>query len=269
MNQAAPTPPDWIRPLTGEGAAPVAMICFPPAGGGIVGYAPWAKALRGRVDLHAASLPGREHRLREEPARSLEALVGPLAAAAARLADRPLVIFGHSFGALLAYEVAGRLLDHRLVAPASIHLVVSGRIAPHLAARAPRLSHLPPRDIVFRIADLHGNIPVALLEQPDFVAMIGRILQADLQINEAYLWPERAPLACPVTAVGGMSDPVVAQSELEAWGRHARAEFQCRLLPGDHFYFRTPAGQSALLDIITRCGEALPAPTDASAAVAG
>lgn len=259
MSRLASISPDWIKPLSAGGDSPVTMICFPPAGGGVVGYWPWVEPLRAHANLHGVSLPGREHRLREEPARALDALVPPLASAVAALTDRPLLVFGHSFGALLAYEVLHRLCAEGLVAPERVHFVASGRVAPHVASRAPRVSHLAPREIVFRVAELHGNIPVALLEQPDYVAMIGRVLQADLHINEQYLWSERSPLPCSVTAVGGSSDPVVSPSELEAWERHSAGKFESRLLSGDHFYFRPAAGQRALLEIISQCCASLAA----------
>ncbi|MCG6863398.1 MAG: alpha/beta fold hydrolase [Chromatiaceae bacterium] len=253
------TASDWIQPLSANGEATVAMVCFPPAGGGVIGFRPWAEPLRAHANLYAASLPGREYRVREDPVPTLDPLVSPLVQAMIPPADRPLLVFGHSFGALLAYEVVYRLCEEVLIEPAAVHLVVSGRCAPHVASQAPRLSHLSPRDIVFRIAERHGNIPVALLEEPDYVAMLGRALQADLQITEEYSWPERPPLPCPVTALGGLSDPVVPTLEIEAWRRHTQGPFDSRLFPGDHFYFRTSSGQRALMDVIARCCASLAA----------
>jgi medium-chain acyl-[acyl-carrier-protein] hydrolase len=254
MNAPSRIASDWIAPLfSGVGDAPVAMICFPPAGGGAVGFRPWAEPMRAHADVYAATLPGREHRLREEPARAIDALAAPLVTAIAALAGRPLLVFGHSFGALVAYEVVHRLLAEGGAAN-SLHFVASGRVAPHLGSRTPPLAHLPAREIVFRVAKLHGNIPVALLEEPDYVAMIGNVLQADLQIHEQYAWPQWKPLPCGLTVVGGTADPVVSHEELEAWERLAGGGFSSHLIEGDHFFFRTPAGQRALLDILAeRC----------------
>jgi medium-chain acyl-[acyl-carrier-protein] hydrolase len=261
MNESDPTTRDWLKRMSADDHSLVTMICFPPAGGGMTGFWPWIAPLRGRANLYAASLPGREQRLREEPARALEALAAPLAEAVAALADRPLLVFGHSFGALLAYEIVHRLFAEGRAAPERLHFLASGRVAPQLPSRAPRVSHLAPRDVVFRVAELHGNIPVALLEQPDYVAMIGRALQADLHINETYRWTERPPLPCPVTAVGGVSDPVVSEAELDAWALHAGGGFERRRVAGDHFYFRPATGQRELMEIVSACCETLAATT--------
>jgi medium-chain acyl-[acyl-carrier-protein] hydrolase len=261
MNEPNPASLDWLKRMSADDHSLVTMICFPPAGGGMTGFWPWIAPLRGRANLYAASLPGREQRLREEPARRMDALAAPLAEAVAALADRPLLIFGHSFGALLAYEIVHRLLAEGRAAPERLHFLASGRVAPHLPSRAERVSHLPPRDVVFRVAKLHGNIPVALLEQSDYVEMIGRALQADLSINETYGWTERPPLPCPLTAVGGDGDPVVSAAELDAWEKHAGGGFERRLVAGDHFYFRPATGQRALMEIVARCCETLTATT--------
>jgi medium-chain acyl-[acyl-carrier-protein] hydrolase len=261
MNEQPPASLEWLKRMSADDHSLVTMICFPPAGGGMTGFWPWIAPLQGRANLYAASLPGREQRLREEPARALDALAQPLAEAVAALADRPLLVFGHSFGALLAYEIVHRLFAEGRLARERVHLLASGRVAPHLPSRAERVSHLSPRDVVFRVAELHGNIPVALLEQPDYVAMIGRALQADLSINETYRWTERPPLSCPVTAVGGVGDPVVSEAELDAWEKHAGGGFERRLLDGDHFYFRPAAGQRALMEIVAACCDELAATT--------
>ncbi|MBG0810439.1 thioesterase [Methylosinus sp. H3A] len=261
MNESHPTSLDWLKRMSADDHSLVTMICFPPAGGGMMGFWPWIAPLRGRANVYAAALPGRDQRLREEPARALEALASPLAEAVAALADKPLLVFGHSFGALVAYEMIHRLFAEGSVAPERVHFLASGRVAPHLPSRAPRVSHLAPRDVVFRVAELHGNIPVALLEQPEFVAMIGRALQADLHINETYAWTERAPLPCPMTAIGGDADPVVSEAELDAWERHAGGGFERRLVAGDHFYFRPAAGQQTLMEIVSACCASLAATT--------
>lgn len=268
MNRPISSAPGWLWPSPGPADAPVALICFPSAGGGAVGYRSLIEPLRVCAEVYVASLPGREFRLREEPARHLEDLVSPLASAVAELANRRLVVFGHSFGALLAYEVLHRLCDDGCIAADAAHLVVSGRVAPHLASRTPRLSHLPARDIVFKIAELHRNIPATLLEEPDYVAMIGRALQADLRINEQYLWRERRPLPCPITAVGGISDPVASRAEMNAWGRHSRVGFKSRFVEGDHFYFRAPAGQQLLIELLEQSCSSSTAARGAATAIA-
>ena len=241
----------WLAAFPSDSEATVRLVCIPHAGGGAVTFHPWARALRPHVEVFAAQLPGRESRLKETPLRTLGEIVEPLAAAVAAVADRPLVVFGHSLGAVLAFEIVQRL--PRDARARIAHLIVSGRPAPHLLSRAPRLAHLPQREIVFRIAELYGNIPAALLEEPEFVAMLGAALQPDLEVLERYHRTERTPLPCSIAAYGGADDSLVSRGELEAWREHTQAQFRCVQMPGDHFYFKTAAGQQSLLAEIREC----------------
>lgn len=246
----------WLASFPSTPQAAVRLLCLPHAGGGIVGYRAFAQALGPTVAVQAVQLPGREMRVREEPAASLAELLDPLVDAIAPLADGlPMVIFGHSFGAIVAYELVQRLWQDLAIAPHA--LVVSGRVAPHLPGRAPRLSHLPPRDVVFRISEMHRNIPVALLEQPDYVAMIGRALRADLHLLEHYPRTEFPPLPCPIDAYRGTSDAYLDADELQAWAQHTRGGFRVTPIEGDHFYFTKPAGAQALFaGLRERCAAA-------------
>ena len=204
----------WIVSFPADPGARVRLICFPYAGGGASAYYPWARALAPDTAIHAVQLPGRESRIRESPARVLTDIVDPVAAEIEQLADRPIVLFGHSFGTVLAFETARRLRERRRASVAA--LIVSGRPAPHVGSRAPRLAHLPPRELVFQVADLYGGIPPVVLSEPELVLMMGTALQADLEILERYVHVADDPLSCPILAVGGSGDRWVTRSELDA-----------------------------------------------------
>jgi medium-chain acyl-[acyl-carrier-protein] hydrolase len=248
MNDPAAIASRWLVPFSSAPDAQVRLVCIPHAGGGAVTFHPWSKLLRPEVDVYAAQLPGRESRLREEPVRTLAEIVEPLTVAISALVDRPVVIFGHSLGALLAFEVVQRLCQNPRTRIAG--LIVSGRPAPHVSSRSPRLAHLPPREIVLRVAELYGNIPAALAEEPEFVTMLGKVLQSDLEVLERYHPTGRTPVPCPIAAYGGADDALVSRAELDEWRQYTGGNFQCDQLPGDHFYFKTPAGQQWLLDRI-------------------
>ena len=114
---------------------PMRLFCFPHAGAGASAYGSWAGALAGAgVDVCPVQLPGRENRFREPRHHRLEPLLEALVSALQRHLDRPYALFGHSLGALLAYELA-RFLSGVGVGPD--RLLVSGRIAPQLSDPRP------------------------------------------------------------------------------------------------------------------------------------
>lgn len=104
------------------------LFCFPHAGGGPSFFRPWRAALRPETAVRQILLPGREFRLEEPPFRRIADLVEPLCTALRPYLDRPYALFGHSMGAVVAYEVARRFSGAGVAGPTC--LIVSGRRAP-------------------------------------------------------------------------------------------------------------------------------------------
>jgi medium-chain acyl-[acyl-carrier-protein] hydrolase len=251
---ASPPPPSspWLVSFESDPDADVRLFCFAHAGAGAVVFHPWSRALRPHVVVHAAQLPGREIRFHETPVRVLGEIVEPITRAITALADRPFVLFGHSLGAHLAFEVARRLQQEGRVNLST--LIVSGRPAPHLPSRTPMLAHLPAREVVFRIAELYGGIPAALLEEPAIVGMMGRVLQADLEALEHHEHVAGPRLVCPIVAISGRDDPSLSHAELDAWREYTQSDFACTQFAGDHFYFKSAESQPSVLALVLqRC----------------
>jgi len=224
--------------------APLRLFCLPHAGAGASAYQPWAATLsRAGVAVCPVQPPGRESRFREPPFREVGALVDALAPALRPWLDRPYAVFGHSMGALIAFELAHRLRETG--APAPVRLAVSGRIAPQLADPRPRMHDLPDERLVARLRQL-GGIPDGVPGAAELLAMQLPLLRADLALNECYAYVPRPPLDVPVSAYGGVSDPKVSAAELSAWQLQTTAEFRVRMLAGGHFFPRT--AQPLLLD---------------------
>jgi medium-chain acyl-[acyl-carrier-protein] hydrolase len=232
MRSTAQDPPDrWL--LRQPADLPLRLFCFSHAGAGASTFGAWAKPLTpAGVDVCPVQLPGRENRFREPPHDRLEPLLESLVSALHRHLDRPYALFGHSLGALLAFELA-RFLSAVGLRPE--RLLVSGRIAPQLRDTRPPMHGLPDTELVARLREL-GGIPDALLEHQELLALQLPTLRADLAVNETYRHVAASPLDVPVTAFGGDRDPRVAVSELRAWALTTRAAFRASVLQGDHFF---------------------------------
>jgi medium-chain acyl-[acyl-carrier-protein] hydrolase len=212
----------WVRGVGSRRATARARVfLFHHAGGSASSYQ-LGKHFPGDVEACPVQLPGRESRFAEPLLTSLEPVVDELVAAIPT--DLPFAFFGHSMGALIAYEVARR------VAPT--HLVVSAHRAPHLPDTTP-LGQLDDDALVARLV---ATIPV--LADPDLREIFLPILRADLTLCETYRFTPGEPLPCPVTAIGGTEDDLVTEAELAAWRAHTSASFALRLFPGGHFYLR-------------------------------
>ncbi|WP_058042568.1 thioesterase II family protein [Streptomyces roseifaciens] len=228
--------PRFGAPPPAAGAAGTVLICFPYAGGTASVYRDWREHLGGGVaDVAALQLPGRGLRMREEPYTSADPLVADVADELVRRGlTGDYAFFGHSMGALLAYEVGCALRERG--EPGPRHLFVSGSRAPHLYGD--RTEHLLPDAELHRFAagiGALGDGDRALLNDA-YLARRLPVLRADLQVCNGYRWRPRRPLDCPMTAFSASDDPVAGAAEVEAWRAYTTSSFLRHHVPGDHFF---------------------------------
>jgi len=231
------TPTAWLGGDAGvsTGRAAVRLFCFPHAGGGAAFFRPWRLRLAPTVDVRPVILPGRESRVRELPYRRVEQVLDPLCAALLPYLDRPYAFFGHSLGAVLAYEVARRLSAGTGPAPAL--LLVSGRRAPHLPTSRRLFCTLPDDEFLAALGGL-GGTPPEVLDAPELLRLFLPTLRCDFELNEYYRPLPGPVLDCPVAAYMGADDPEVDRLELLSWYRATSGEFTLRVFGGDHFYLK-------------------------------
>jgi medium-chain acyl-[acyl-carrier-protein] hydrolase len=208
-------------------------------------YHPWAALLPPAIELAAIQLPGRQNRIMEAPITDMPTLVETLAAVLAPLWDRPVALFGHSLGAVLAFEVARWHRHQGQALP--VHLFVAGHRAPQLPERQSPIHHRPDADFLAGIARLNGT-PPEILQHREILEMLLPVLRADFQLAETYQYGAETPLPCPITAFGGTADDKVSEADLAAWRAQAGGPFATQLFPGDHFFLN--AARASLVQAV-------------------
>ncbi|WP_158889663.1 thioesterase II family protein [Amycolatopsis anabasis] len=228
------------RPVPRSGTATVRLYCLAHAGGDARMFAKWAELLPEYIEVCPVQLPGRGERLRQRPLDTLDAVLDDILPVVDT--SLPYALFGHSLGAILAFEAADRLRDR---APA--RLFVSGHRGPHLPLREEVIHHLPDAEFVARLREL-GGTPQVVLENPGFLRMFLPVMRADFTISETYRYQNRAALNCPIVVFGGTEDPDVNSAELDGWRRHTDGGCRVEQFPGDHFFlFNEPEPMLAVL----------------------
>jgi medium-chain acyl-[acyl-carrier-protein] hydrolase len=225
----------WFARPQGTGGAPgrVRLFCFPHAGGGASAYFPWGAALP-EMEVLALQLPGREGRLREPPFHDFGQLRAAVLAALLPLLDGPFVFFGHSMGALLAYELARDLA--RAGRPLPAHIYVSGRRSPLVRDTDGPLHALPDAAFADALERRFGGLPAVIRAEPELLALFLPILRADITALERHEFAAGAPLPVPITALGGTDDVQARLELLQAWAPLTSASLATQRLPGGHFY---------------------------------
>jgi pyochelin biosynthesis protein PchC len=235
----------WLRTFSPRPGARVRLVCLPHAGGGASWFSTWGSEVDPTIEVLAVQYPGHEDRFSEPAVDVMEPLADAIAGALRSLAGQPLVLFGHSMGAMVAYEVARRLQRSDPDCPAC--LVVSGSCAPHV--RGGGRMQLDDDALLADLTRLGGTRP-DVLEYTDLRTLILPLVRSDYRLVRAYAWRSGAALRCPIGVVLGDRDPEVTEQSARAWGELTIAPSELKLIPGGHFYLVSE--RSALLAWLQR-----------------
>lgn len=223
----------WIFRPRPEPNAASRLFCFPYAGGAAAVYRAWAPALAPDTEIASVQLPGRGASFRDPAIRDPRVLVSAATDAVESLDDKPFSFFGHSMGALIAFEVARELRRRGRALPS--RLFVSGHQAPHVPDTDPPLGHLPDREFIEEIQARYEGIPPEVLAEPELLEILLPALRADVAVLESHVYVAEAPLACPIVVLAGEHDRR-PREEYEAWEAQAGAGFDLHFFPGGHFF---------------------------------
>lgn len=226
--------------------ADLRLFCFAYAGGGASAFRTWPDGLPGGVEVCAVQLPGHETRIGEDAHRHVRPLVSALAAAIGPLLDRPFAFFGHSMGALIAFELAREL--RRTAQPQPVRLSPAAFRAPQLPNPNIAIHHLPEEMLT---VVLRGEgVPEQVLQNAELMAALLPTLRADFELCDTYRYRPEPPFDHPLSIFGGVDDIRVAEPDLQGWCDHTTAGAGVSMLPGSHFFLHT--AQDALLAAVAR-----------------
>jgi len=225
-------------PVARLASAPASpLICLPFAGAGPSFFKEWIP-LASSLELIVLEFPGREKRFLEEPYRDVaQAIAGVLPEVLELIGKhKSVIIFGHSLGAVLAYELSHSLAAQDVQVE---HLVVSGSPGPW-TPRERRATGLDDDEFIGRVCEFAGYDHPAL-NDVELRDMLLPLLRADVAMHENYDPPEGRLLQVPITSVRGTHDELVSSEEAAQWRNATTMPFQLFEIPGGHMYLtQTP-----------------------------
>ncbi len=180
-------------------------------------------------------------RILESPHRSIEEIVAEIVLNFAAIEDRPFAFYGHSLGALIAFETARRL--RREGRPEPRHLFVGGARPPHTGPILPRLHGLDEQEFLKGLQSRYSGLPAAILENPEVLALFLPALRADFTAYETHAYRAELPLACPITGFAGERDTLVPADIVAGWEMHTSSVFDLQVLRGGHFFLEESCDQ--------------------------
>ena len=216
------------------------LFCFCYAGGNAAVFLPWQAALGVNIEVCAIQLPGHGARFGEPFLDSMASAVAAIATAITPLLDRPFSFFGHSLGALLAFEVSHHLRAHALPLPQQ--LIVSGAQGPH-SPRSGRQIHLLDDAELKCELERYSGTPQAILNNPEFLMMVLPIIRADFRIVNDYVSTVRPPLPVKISVFAGRDDEMVDAEQCDDWFAETTSRGKLHWFDGNHFFINTSTEQ--------------------------
>jgi pyochelin biosynthesis protein PchC len=223
---------NWVRHFHPSATAFSRLICFPHAGGSASYFYPVSAALSPNIEVLAVQYPGRQDRRNEKNIEDIGELADRAFDAVMPWCKGPVAFFGHSMGAIVAFEVARRLERKAGITP--LALIVSGRRGP-ATQRTENVHLLGDDGIAAEMRRLSGT-NAALLDEQELADMILLATRSDYKAIETYRYQPGVKLSCPILALTGEDDPLTTRIEVEDWAQHTSREFALSAYPGGHFY---------------------------------
>ena len=209
------------------------LFCFPYAGGNAVVFQRWNQLFPSTIEIAPLQYPGHGNRMREKLFTSARDLAQDLTPALMSDLEVPYAFFGHSMGALIAFEVAREL--RRRQKPLPRQLFVSAVRAPQFRNRDHISFNMPDDEFIQELRRLNGT-PEEVLENKELMAIMLPILRADFSVAQTYEFVEEMPLSFPISVYGGRDDVSVSTDELEGWRGQTTGPTSVEMFGGDHFF---------------------------------
>lgn len=221
----------WL-PLGTCPDADIRLVCLPHARAGASAFRLWGKGMDARIGVCPVQPPGREKRRKEAPFTSVEPLVRELVSEISESVAEPYALFGHSTGALCAFQTVRALRDTG--GPMPVHLFVSGRRAPHMPLERDDLAAMSLPELAEFLQNL-GGTPEGVLADHDILGALRPLLAADFSVNQGYDFIPAAPLDIPVTAFAGVEDTGADGGLMAPWKEQTTSDFTLHELDGGRF----------------------------------
>lgn len=222
----------WLITPGNTSSPDVRMFCFPYAGGNASTYLKWHELLPRNWELNIVQPPGRASRVFETPIDCPETMVKQICQQLEKKLDKPFLLFGHSMGSRIAFEVMCRFKQQNKPLPQVF--VASASRGPHMPVMDEILHGLPEKEFVHQVTKLNGT-PEAVLNNFELLQLLLPMLRSDFKVAETHVHETLESIDVPLIVLGGNQDELEL-ADLLSWQQHFIEDANFQWVKGNHFY---------------------------------
>lgn len=262
----------WIAYRQNKTSAKMRLFCFPYGGGGASIYREWQRDLPDTFEICPVQFPGREDRMDEKPISNITTLMDALIENLQSEFDKPFAFFGHSFGSLVAFELARELRKRNLPQPQ--HLFASAFPDPKLPTKSLdnmlsqlnklglNLFELNDIDKLEQLSDEKINTLATVFNEngvagyndqamnKEIMKILLPIFVGDMMLVKSYQYYDTPPLELPITVFIGKQDTWVYPADHAGWAAHTKDEYNSHEFDDGHLFIRDNQIRQKILKII-------------------
>jgi len=221
-----------LNPGAGNENRVMNVFCFHHAGGTAASYRKWTTKLL-PVRIICVELMGKGTRRGEPFIGNSKMLAQTLAQQIkAKTGSAPFCLFGHSMGAVLAFEVCCIL--ERLYGVKPEKLIVAGRQAPQDENRSEFKTYMDDQALIEELRR-YQLTPEDVLQNEQFMSYYLPEIRRDYQLSESFCYNgERTDV--PVIAHAALKDAGADRKMMKRWKEVTTNHFEIREFKGNHFF---------------------------------
>lgn len=215
----------------------IKLFCFPYAGGSSVIYEKWRKFLYPSIKLIPIEYAGRGNRFNKPLLENINDILEDIFLIIEKNLDKgdEYSLFGHSMGALIAYELSYKLISENFNSPT--HVFFSGKLAPHIENSFNPINNLNDLEFKQKILQL-GGTPIEALKNDEWSKLFLPILKTDFKAVENYIYCKKDKLLpCNFSILYGQDDFLTA-NRIEEWTYHTKKQCTFLKFSGGHFFLK-------------------------------
>ncbi|MEK4077378.1 alpha/beta fold hydrolase [Paenibacillus sp. FSL R5-0486] len=213
------------------------LFCIPYAGGSSSIYYKWKKELESTIKVIPLEMSGHGSRLNEPLYSNIDEGAQDLLSQLKRGdIDTPYIIFGHSLGGMLAYEVSRKIQING--DPPPTRIIISGCLPPGKfgTSRQEKVKDMDDDQLIETLRDLGGTSEM-LLEEPELLRLFLPIIRNDFHIVDNYQHIPTEPLNIPLSVYIGERDVPCDLKSVMEWQHFTTLPCtDVKVFRGGHFF---------------------------------